>query len=273
MPKSHYFLAEMITHKRDEVEHARKLRTEEELRTLAQARPHTDRRNFIEPLRAVVSAGGMGVIAELKKGSPSAGVLREDYQPRTIACDYERGGAHCLSVLTDEKFFKGAHTHLGQARAACYLPVLRKDFILSPYQVYESAAMGADAVLLIAAVFDDAADLQHLAELAIECGMSVLLEIHQLSEWREHSALAREEDVLVGINNRDLRTFEVDTQCSVRLAPEVIAASANPVISESGISDAKQLQTLRACGIHCFLIGSALMREPQPGSRLRELMA
>lgn len=264
-------LSKIVAHKEREVAAAQKVEAEGAL--IERAKQRSAPKGFIDALRAGIDANGVAVIAELKKASPSAGVLREDYHPDQIAADYARGGANCLSVLTDESFFQGAHRHLGEASAASALPALRKDFIVSSYQVHESAAMGADAVLLIAAVFDEAQTLRELAALIESYDMHVLLEIHSEAEWREHQSLARNKRVIVGINNRDLSTFEIDLQRSCDLMQQVAELSENPVVCESGVDSAEKLLWLRDRGARCFLIGSALMKSQSPGAELSAWLA
>ena len=264
------FLDRVIASKHAETVTGRKTCPEEQLRDRASTR--SDYRNFVAPLRAARSADKIGVIAELKSASPSAGILCENYIPARIAQDYERCGAHCLSVLTDAPYFKGSSEHLQLARAACELPVLRKDFIVSTYQVYESACIGADAILLIAAAFKDKEELASLAELAIAVGMNVLLEIHAAEEWHTHHHLARLPEVLVGINHRNLHDLTIDLDHTRRLAPEIAEVSPNPVIAESGIQTARDIQKLRANGAHGFLIGTAFMGVAEPGQALRALL-
>lgn len=265
------FLSTIVAHKREEVARARAHEPEDELS--ARAINSGQRRDFIGALRAALASGRLAVIAELKKASPSAGVLCADYEPATIARDYASNGAQCLSVLTDRRFFQGSERDLDEARAACDLPVLRKDFILTSYQVHQSALMGADALLLIAAAFERPRELAELAQLATGYGMGVLLEIHNEEEWMQHASLAQHENILVGINNRDLRTFEVDMERTRRLAQRVVGVSSNPVVCESGIDSADQLRLMRSAGVRCFLIGSALMRATHPGKRLSSLLS
>ena len=226
-----------------------------------------DPRGFVDAIEARIAAGQAAVIAEVKKASPSKGVIRADFDPAAIAASYERGGATCLSVLTDIDFFQGADAYLQQARAACSLPVLRKDFVIDPYQVYEARALGADCILLIAAALDDAA-LLDLSLLAAELDLDVLLEVHDGDE------LARALDLpvtLVGINNRNLRTFEtsLDTTLSLRtrVPPERI------LVTESGIHTPADVAAMRNADVHAFLVGEAFMRAPEPGEELRRLFA
>ncbi len=212
-----------------------------------------------------IEAGDAAVIAEVKKASPSRGVLRADFDPAAIGRSYAAGGAAALSVLTDRDFFQGDPAHLAAARAASGLPVLRKDFVIDPYQVYEARAMGADAVLLIAAALGDAA-MRELRDLAAHLGMDALIEVHDGDELDR--ALALEPD-LVGINNRDLRTFETDVATTTRLRERVPADVL--LVTESGIHTADDVAGMRVNGVHAFLVGEAFMTAPDPGARLAEL--
>jgi indole-3-glycerol phosphate synthase len=231
----------------------------------AAARAAPPARDFVGSLRAKIAAGLPAVIAEIKKASPSRGVIRERFEPAEIAASYERHGAACLSVLTDGPFFQGSLDHLRQARAACSLPALRKDFTIDPYQVFEARAAGADCILLIAAALD-AARMKPLAALAHELGMAVLVEVHDGAEL----ALALELDTpLIGINNRDLRTFETRLDTTLGLLERV--PPGRIVVTESGILGRADVETLRAHGVHCFLVGEAFMRAPEPGAELGRL--
>ena len=230
-------------------------------RAEAQAAP----RGFAAALRSRIAAGEPAVIAELKKASPSKGVLREDFDPDRIARDYAAGGAAALSVLTDETFFQGADRHLAQARSASGLPVLRKDFVIDAYQVYEARALGADCILLIVAALGDA-HLNELAGLAGHLGMDVLVEVHDAAELERAAHL---ESLLLGINNRDLRTFETTLDTTLDLLDRIPAG--RTVITESGIHSRTDVARMRAAGVHGFLVGEAFMRAERPGDRLREL--
>ncbi len=207
------------------------------------------------------------VIAEIKKASPSKGVLREDFQVAEIAVSYEQGGATCLSVLTDRDFFQGHEDFLRQARAACALPVLRKDFIIDPYQVYEARVIGADCILLIAAALDDAA-LSGLSRLAAQLGMDVLVEVHDRGELERVLSL---DLTLIGINNRDLRSFETRLETTLDLLP--LIPPERIVVTESGILGHEDVALMRARGVNAFLVGEAFMRAPDPGARLRGLFS
>lgn len=225
-------------------------------------------RGFARRIGECVDGGRAAVIAEIKKASPSAGVLRGDFDPAQIAEVYQAGGAACLSVLTDEKFFHGDRRHLQQARAACGLPVLRKDFIIDRAQVAESRALGADCVLLIAKALLDEGEggLAALYECAREAGMDVLVEVHNRAELERALPLA---DALLGINNRDLRTFRTDVKVTMDLLPRIPAG--RTVVTESGIHDPAQVRRLRGLGVHAFLVGEALMRAADPAAELRRL--
>ena len=222
-------------------------------------------RGFVRAMRAKIDAGDAAVIAEIKKASPSKGVMREDFRPAEIAVAYARGGAACLSVLTDRDFFQGSNDYLQQARAACSLPVIRKDFIVDDYQVYEARAIGADCILLIAAALDDAT-MARLAELAAGLGMDVLVEVHDAVELRRVLSLNLP---LVGINNRNLRTFEVSLQVTLDLLPSI--PQDRIVVTESAIHTQEDVALMRANGVDAFLVGEAFMRAEDPGARLAEL--
>ncbi len=222
-------------------------------------------RGFVNAIRRRIAAGHPAVIAEAKKASPSKGVLRPEFDPAAIARSYARGGATCLSVLTDVDFFQGSDEYLVRARAACALPVLRKDFVVDPYQVYEARAMDADCILLIAACLDDAT-LRGLCGLARRLGMDVLIEVHDGDELERALAL---DNPLVGINNRDLRTFDVSLDTTLGLLPRVPADRI--VVTESGIVGPEDVRRMRDRGVHAFLVGEAFMRAEDPGARLVEL--
>lgn len=222
-------------------------------------------RGFRAALERRVGAGASAVIAEIKKASPSRGVIREDFDPAAIASSYEHAGAACLSVLTDQDFFQGRDDDLRAARSAVALPVLRKDFIVDPYQVFETRALGADCLLLIVAALTPDR-LQALNTLALAVGLDVLIEVHDAEELELALALA---PGLVGINNRDLKTFET------RLATTHALRSSVPpdvlVVTESGIHDRTDIAAMHAAGVHAFLVGEAFMREPDPGAALAAL--
>ena len=222
-------------------------------------------RGFRAALEARIAAGQAGVIAEIKKASPSKGVLREDFEPAAIADSYARGGAACLSVLTEEDFFAGADAHLEEARAACQCPVIRKDFIVDDYQVLEARILGADCILLIVAALDEAR-LSALHERARSLGMDVLVEVHDDAELDRALRLGGD---LVGINNRDLRSFETTLETTARLAPSV--PEGVRLVTESGIHTRDDVAAMRGRGIDAFLVGEAFMRAESPGDRLAEL--
>jgi indole-3-glycerol phosphate synthase len=224
-------------------------------------------RGFVRALRARADSGRPAVIAEIKKASPSKGVLREDFDPAAIAESYAHHGAACLSVLTDIDFFQGADQYLRDARAACALPVLRKDFVLDPYQVYESRVLGADCILLIAAALGDQ-QMSELYGLARELGMDVLVEVHNGDELNR--ALALDLD-MIGINNRDLHTFDTRLQTTLDLLSDIPADCL--VVTESGIHTTEDVQHMRENGVNAFLVGEAFMRAADPGTRLAELFA
>lgn len=224
-------------------------------------------RGFAAALQARIATGQPAVIAELKKASPSKGLLRPDFRPADLATSYERGGAACLSVLTDTDFFQGRNADLQQARAACTLPVLRKDFLFDPYQIHEARALGADAILLIAACLDDRS-LRELSELAEELGMDTLIEVHDRAEL---TRALRVPNPLIGINNRNLRTFQVRLDTTLDLL-DALPPERLPV-TESGIRRREDVALLRARGVQAFLVGEAFMRAPDPGAELQALFA
>lgn len=224
-------------------------------------------RGFAAAIEAKIAAGNAAVIAEVKKASPSRGVLRADFDPAAIARGYESGGAACLSVLTDVDFFQGDDGHLRQARGACALPVLRKDFIVDPYQVAEARAIGADCILLIVAALDDER-LAALSEQALELGMDVLVEVHDMAELERALQVPAP---LLGINNRDLRTFAVSLDTTLALKEAV--PGDRRLVTESGILAPADVQRMRAAGVDAFLVGEAFMREPDPGAALQRLFS
>ena len=224
-------------------------------------------RGFAAAVEAKIAAGLPAVIAEVKKASPSKGVIRADFDPAAIARSYEVGGAACLSVLTDVDFFQGSDAYLQQARAACSLPVLRKDFIVDAYQLHEARVLGADCVLLIAAALDDA-QLSEFAFIAGELGMDVLVEVHDLDELERSLPIPAR---LLGINNRNLKTFEVSLQNTLGLKPMVPADRV--LVTESGILAPADVALMRDAGVHAFLVGEAFMRQPDPGAALQALFA
>ncbi|MCH8181278.1 MAG: indole-3-glycerol phosphate synthase TrpC [Proteobacteria bacterium] len=262
-------LQKIVAVKHEEIALALKTRSLAEVRAAAEARNRDlrDVRDFVGALRAKVAAGQAAVIAEVKKASPSKGVLREHFVPAEIAASYARHGAACLSVLTDERFFQGSAAYLQQAREACSLPVLRKDFMVDAYQVYDARAMGADCILLIAACLDDA-QMRDLEALAFELGMAVLVEVHDGDELDRALKL---KTPLVGINNRNLRTFEVTLDTTLGLLPRVPADRL--LVTESGILGRDDVLRMRAADVHAFLVGEAFMRQPDPGAALARLFA
>ncbi|WP_210395689.1 indole-3-glycerol phosphate synthase TrpC [Motiliproteus sediminis] len=222
-------------------------------------------RGFTAAIQRSIAEGRAAVIAEAKKASPSKGVIREDFDPAAIAASYEQGGASCLSVLTDIDFFQGSDAYLQQARAACSLPVIRKDFIIDPYQIYEARALGADCVLLIAAVLKD--EMMHeLHDLARNLRMDVLVEVHDRAELERALTLTTP---LIGINNRNLHTFEVSLDHTYQLL-ELIPAD-RIVVTESGIQTRDDVAAMRARNVNTFLVGEAFMRAEEPGQQLRAL--
>jgi indole-3-glycerol phosphate synthase len=224
-------------------------------------------RDFAGAIRARIAAGQAAVIAEIKKASPSKGVLRADFRPAEIAASYAQHGAACLSVLTDEQFFQGSTAYLQQARAACALPVLRKDFMVDEYQIYQARAMGADAILLIAAALD-VAQMQAFEVLAHRLGMAVLVEVHNGDEL---DAALQLTTPLIGVNNRNLRTFEVSLQTTLDLLPRI--PDNRIVVTESGIRKAEDVKLMRGYQVHAFLVGEAFMRAEDSGVELARLFA
>lgn len=224
-------------------------------------------RGFVSAIEAKVESGKAAVIAEIKKASPSKGIIREQFEPAEIARSYASGGAACLSVLTDEKYFKGHADFLKAARAACTLPVLRKDFMIDPYQIYEAREMGADAILLIAAALGDPM-MSDLEQVAMALGLDVLVEVHNEQELERAQRL---QTPLLGINNRNLRTFETSLNTTLSMLAQI--SDDKIVISESGIHTRDDIKLLRSNSVNGFLIGEAFMREPDPGRALSALIA
>ena len=256
-------LEKIVEVKRQEVQAARKRKSLEAVRADAEARVLT--RDFVGAMRSKMAVGQAAVIAEVKKASPSKGVLRPDFIPADIAQSYAEHGAACLSVLTDQSFFQGCADYLKQARASCDLPVLRKDFMVDAYQIYESRAMGADCILLIAACLDDA-QMRDLEAIALSLNMAVLIEVHDGAELDRALALR---SPLLGINNRNLKTFEVSLDTTLGLQARVPADRL--LVTESGITSAADVQRMRQAGVHAFLVGEAFMRAPEPGQELAQL--
>jgi indole-3-glycerol phosphate synthase len=257
-------LEKIVAVKRDEVAAAEKRRSLASLRRDAEALG--GQRDFVAGLRKRIADGGAAVIAEIKKASPSRGVLREDFRPAEIAASYDRHGAAALSVLTDETFFQGSAAYLEVARAAASVPVLRKDFTIDSYQLFEARAMGADAVLLIAAILDDAR-LADFEATATSLGLAVLVEVHDERELDRSLRLATP---LIGINNRNLRTFETSLGTTLSMSARI--PGERLVVSESGIHTAGDLKRLRDAGVHAFLVGEAFMRARDPGLALASLI-
>ena len=258
-------LTRIVEVKRTEVAAGRAARDLAAVRRDAEA--GTVARDFVGAMRRRVAAGDAAVIAEVKKASPSKGVLRADFRPAEIAASYEWHGAAALSVLTDVSFFQGSAEALRQARGACALPVLRKDFMVDPWQLYESRAMGADAILLIVAVLDDAA-LRDFEAIAAGLGMAVLVEVHDATEL---DRALRLKTPLIGINNRNLRTFEVSLETTLGLRERIPADRL--VVTESGVATPADVARLRSAGVHAFLVGEAFMRADDPGAALASLVA
>ena len=258
-------LNKIVAVKREEVAAGLKKVSLAAMRADAESRVLT--RDFVGAMRAKVAAGQAAVIAEIKKASPSKGVLRADFIPADIAQSYAEHGAACLSVLTDKQFFQGSVDYLKQARASCALPVLRKDFMIDPYQVYEARVMGADCILLIAACLDDAqmADLEAIAR---SLDMAVLVEVHDRPELERALRL---KTPLVGINNRNLRTFEVSLDTTLGMLADVPADRL--LVTESGILGPADVQRMREAQVHAFLVGEAFMRAKDPGEALAHLFA
>jgi indole-3-glycerol phosphate synthase len=258
-------LKRILAVKREEVSAAQAVTPLAEVRAAAERQPAP--RDFLGALRNRVAAGKPAVIAEIKKASPSRGVLRSDFRPATIAAGYQRHGAACLSVLTDRQFFQGAPAYLAAARAACALPVLRKDFLVDAYQVHEARAMDADAILLIAAALDLPA-MRDFEAIADSLGMAVLVEVH---DGRELDLALQLRTPLIGINNRNLKSFEVRLQTTLELLPYLPAD--RTVVTESGILASGDVELMREHGVNAFLVGEAFMRAAEPGEALAELFS
>jgi len=256
-------LDKIVAVKHQEVAAAKKRLPLDVVRADAESRVLT--RDFVDALRAKIAAGKPAVIAEIKKASPSKGVIREDFIPADIAQSYAEHGAACLSVLTDKQFFQGSGDYLKQARASCQLPVLRKDFMVDAYQIYESRALGADAILLIAACLDDA-QMHDFEAIARSLDMAVLVEVHDAAELARALKL---KTPLLGINNRNLQTFEVSLDTTLALKAQVPADRL--LVTESGIHTRDDVLRMGAAGINAFLVGEAFMRAPEPGEALAAL--
>ncbi len=263
MVKSSDILQEILAHKAKEIKARRAAHPLEEIKQrLSEAPPP---RGFAAAIHRRIAERGLAVVAELKRASPSRGVIRLDYQPASHARAYEKAGAACLSVLTDEQCFQGTDAHLEEARSACALPVLRKDFVIDAYQVYEARALGADCILLIVAVLTDG-ELRELASLAEELGMDVLIEVHNREELERGLMLRLP---LIGINNRDLHTFKTDLQTTLHLLLDMMPD--RTVVTESGVHTPEDVALLRRHGVNAFLVGEALMTAPDPGEKLKAL--
>jgi len=256
-------LKRILTKKRVEVDERSLRVTQEELRQ--RALDQDSPREFVQAIRRSIATGRPTVIAEIKRASPSKGVIREDFDPAAIAVSYARAGASCLSVLTDSEFFQGSDEHLKLAREACDLPVLRKDFNIDPWQIYEARAIGADCILLIVAALSDA-QLQDLAGIALELRMDVLPEVHNREEL-ERALMLR--TPLVGINNRDLHNFATRLETTTGLLKDVFPDRI--VVTESGIRTREDIRMLRRLDVNAFLVGEAFMAAADPGAKLREL--
>ena len=258
-------LNKILAVKFQEVAAAKPVKPLHQMRIEAQQSPPA--RDFVGAIRAKLAAGLPAVIAEIKKASPSKGVLREDFQPAEIAASYAQNGAACLSVLTDEQFFQGNTDYLKQARAACDLPILRKDFIVDEYQIYQARAMGADAILLIASALSFL-QMQAFEHLANELGMAVLVEVH---DGEELTTALQLKTPLIGINNRNLRTFAVSLQTTLDLLPRI--PDERIVVTESGILSAADVALMRNHAVNTFLVGEAFMRAEVPGAELAKVFA
>ncbi|HWL30070.1 MAG TPA: indole-3-glycerol phosphate synthase TrpC [Burkholderiaceae bacterium] len=256
-------LAKILETKKIEVATARQMRSESDM--LREAKSRKDLRGFSRAIEDKISQGKPAVIAEIKKASPSKGVIRENFNPVDIATSYAAHGAACLSVLTDVKFFQGSYDYLRQARAACTLPVLRKDFIIDPYQIVHARAIGADCILLIVAALSPQ-QLREFETVASELGMDVLVEVHDRAELDVALELNTS---LVGINNRNLRTFETSLQNTLDLLPAI--PEGKRVVTESGILTPEDVRRMRDQHVEAFLVGEAFMRAPEPGVALRDL--
>jgi len=256
-------LKKIIQRKEEEIKKRKKTRPLEH--AIADSKEASPVRGFVDSMKRRIAAGEAAVIAEIKKASPSKGVMRENFIPSDIAKSYETGGASCLSILTDVDFFQGSDAYLQEARAACELPVIRKDFIIDPYQVYEARAMGADCILLIVSVLDNM-KLNQLYSLATALGMDVLIEVHDEEELQRSLPLGAD---LVGINNRNLRTFETSLHTTIdmlHLIPE-----GRIVVTESGIHNSEDVTLMRDNDVNAFLVGEAFMRVDEPGAELSKL--
>lgn len=258
-------LQKILARKHEEVDQRSRIRSLDSIRARAAHQPPT--RGFTASMQRKLDAGEPAVIAEVKKASPSKGLIRKDFDPAAIARSYEAAGAACLSVLTDVDFFQGSNRYLAEAREACALPVLRKDFIVDPYQVYEARVIGADCILLIVAGLEDG-PLVEMTNLAHDLGMDVLVEVHDIDELER--ALQADCD-LVGINNRNLRDFSVSLDTTIELRDAV--PPDRLLVTESGIASRADVARLRGAGVNAFLIGESFMRQRDPGAALKEMFA
>lgn len=256
-------LKKIIQRKEQEISVRKQLKSLDAL--IVEAKNASPVRGFVNSMKRRIAANEPAVIAEIKKASPSKGVMRENFKPAEIAQSYQQGGASCLSVLTDIDFFQGSDEYLQQARAACNLPVIRKDFIIDPYQVYEARAIGADCILLIVAVLSDG-QMADLYALARELGMDVLIEVHDETELLRSLPLNAD---LVGINNRNLRTFETSLDTTLDLLAQI--PDERIVVTESGIHTIEHVKLMRDHQVNAFLVGEAFMRAEEPGAELNEL--
>jgi indole-3-glycerol phosphate synthase len=264
-PDTPTILKNILARKREEISERSAVMSADQL--LEKALSASAPRGFAAAMAAKIAAGESAVIAEIKKASPSKGVIREDFDPAAIAKSYADGGAACLSILTDVDFFQGADEYLQQAREACNLPVIRKDFIIDKYQIYEARAMGADCILLIvSALAED--QLNHLHEVAISLGMDVLIEVHDAAEL---AIALKLDNPMVGINNRNLHSFEVSLENTYQLLEQIPANKI--VITESGIHSRDDVAAMRKQNVHAFLVGEAFMRSEEPGERLSEMFS
>ncbi len=256
-------LKKIIKRKEQEIDERSKLKNIESV--IDEAKQASPVRGFVDSMKARLAKNEPAIIAEIKKASPSKGLIREDFNPADIAKSYQQGGASCISILTDVDFFQGSDAYLKQARAACDLPVIRKDFIIDPYQVYEARAMGADCILLIVSVLDNM-KLNQLYSLATALGMDVLIEVHDEEELLRSLPLGAD---LVGINNRNLRTFETSLHTTIDLLSQI--PEGRIVVTESGIHDAENITLMRDNNVNAFLVGEAFMRADDPGAELNKL--
>ncbi|MEM7194526.1 MAG: indole-3-glycerol phosphate synthase TrpC [Pseudomonadota bacterium] len=256
-------LDKIVAHKLDEIAARRQLRPQSELIEQSESMPPA--RGFYRAMVSNTEANRAAIIAEIKKASPSKGVIREDFDPVEIAQSYTRFGATCLSVLTDEDFFQGHDRYLAEVREACPLPIIRKDFMIEPYQIYESRVLGADAVLLIVAALDDAR-LHALAGVADALGLDILVEVHNGEELQRALQLPAK---LIGINNRNLRTFETSLQTTLDLRSEI--PRDRLLVTESGIHNREDVELMQNSGVNAFLVGESFMRAAEPGQKMQEL--